>query len=227
MTGTTSHTASAAAAQPTFRYSLKIIDPEKPSLYITRQVHHFNGKFDSITAMKVHMMEKFGDQLPDTVHFSIGYFEGRQSKKRWLCCQDDLEAMYKYFGNGAEVTLWCDAKSVPKDKEQMNARKRKPGNTCPSKRQEKEEEVDTIFLDLKAKHSDQYDNPKLRLWARMITGGLHDSYDVPPAVPVFQGGPESKRKRETLAGALTGAVETIAKYVEKRTPEVPSAGSSQ
>ena len=84
-----------------------------------------------------------------------------------------------------------------------------------------------FFLDLKAKHSDQYDNPKLRLWARMITGGLHDSYDVPPAVPVFQGGPESKRKRETLAGALTGAVETIAKYVEKRTPEVPSAGSSQ
>ena len=81
MTGTTSHTASAAAAQPTFRYSLKIIDPDKPSLYITRQVHHFNGKFDSITAMKVHMMEKFGDQLPDTVHFSIGYFEGRQSKK--------------------------------------------------------------------------------------------------------------------------------------------------
>ena len=107
----------------------------------------------------------------------------------------------------------------------MNARKRKQGNTCPSKRQEKEEKVDTIFLDLKAKH--QYDNPKLRLWARMITGGLHDSYDVPPAVPVFQGGPESKRKRETLAGALTGAVETIAKNVEKRTPEVPSAGSSQ
>ena len=62
--------------------------------------------------------------------------------------------MYKYFGNGAKVTLWCDAKSVPKDKEQMNARKRKQGNTCPSKRQEKEEEVDTIFLDLKAKHSD-------------------------------------------------------------------------
>ena len=39
-------------------------------------------------------MEKLGDQVPETINFNIGYFEGRQSKKRWLCCQD-LNAMYQ------------------------------------------------------------------------------------------------------------------------------------
>ena len=210
-------------AQPTFRYRVKIIDP---SLYITRQLHHFSGKFASITALKVHLMENFGDHLPDTIHFNIGYFEGRQSKKRWLCCQEDVEAMYKSFGNKAEITLWWDAKSIPRDKEQTNARKRKQDSICTSKRQGKEDQVDTTFLDLKEKHGDKYGNPKLRLWARMITGGLHDSLDQPPAVPVFHGGGEPKRKKETLAGVLTGAVETIAKYVEKKTPEDSSAKAS-
>ena len=97
-------------------------------------------------------MEKIGEHVPDTVHFSIGYFEHKLSKKRWLCCQDDLQDMYECFKDGGEVTLWCDAKkSVPTTDEQpgTSAQKRKHDNPVTSKRQEKEDQVDSIYSDLR------------------------------------------------------------------------------
>jgi len=74
---------------------MRITNQEKPSQFIDHQLHHFDGKFDLITAIKVHLMEKLGYQVPATINFNIGYFEGRQSKKKWLCCQEDLTAMYQ------------------------------------------------------------------------------------------------------------------------------------
>ena len=50
-----------------------------------------------------------------SINFDIGYFEGKQSKKRWLCCQEDLKAMYKNHRNGDEIMFWCEARtSKPK-----------------------------------------------------------------------------------------------------------------
>ena len=58
-------------------------------------------------------MEKLGDHihvletihfnhmhLLETINFNVGYFEGKQSKKPWLCCQEDLESMYRTHKNG-------------------------------------------------------------------------------------------------------------------------------
>lgn len=39
-------------------------------------------------------MEEFEQQMLETTKFSLGYVEGRQSVKRWICCEDDLNAMY-------------------------------------------------------------------------------------------------------------------------------------
>ena len=107
--------------------------------------------------------------------------------------------------DGGEITLWCDGRKNFATSEQI---KRKQEVT--TKRQEKEEEVDHIFSQLKDKQGDKYDRPKLRLWARMIASGLHESTDDPPDVPAFHQG-EPKRKKESLTGALTGAVEAFAR----------------
>ena len=64
-------------------------------------------------------MEKLGDNLPETINFSVGYFEGKQSKKRWLCCQEDLEAMYKNYKNSDKITLWCEGKASKQKKRMM------------------------------------------------------------------------------------------------------------
>ena len=156
---------------PKFLYYVKIIGTGKCTQWITRQLHSFNGKFPSVTSIKVLRMEKLGDHVPDTINFNVGYFECKQSKKRWLCCQEDLESMYKSHKNGDEVTLWCEAKTNKRKKDDDDP-------PCVSKTQSKEAEVDSIYSELKKKHHESYEVPKLRLWARMIVGGLHDSHQT-------------------------------------------------
>ena len=179
-------------------------------------MYRFNERFTSLTAIKVHLMENFGDQVPNTtcIDFSVGFYERRQSKKRWLYCHDDLDTMYS-DRNGGELTLWCEGR---KNGATTNSIDQPGPHRCKSevttRRQEKEEEVDQFFSDLKDKHGGNYSSPKLRLWARMIASGIHESIEEPPDVPAFQHAERKRRKGpESLTGALTGAVEAIAKVM--------------
>ena len=81
----------------------------------------FKGIFTSVIDLKVKLMEEFEDQVPPTTRFSVGYFEGRQSTKKWLVSQDDLTAMYSSLKKSGktDVYLWCDGCS---EKAQGNAR---------------------------------------------------------------------------------------------------------
>ena len=118
----------------------------------------------------------------------IEYFEGK-SKKRWLCSKEDLDVMYKSLEKNDEIVLWCESNS--------HVQKRKKQEDAPaSKRQAKEDEINSVYDSLKKKHEEKYEIPKLRLWARMITSGLHDSTDEPPDIPAFRSG-ELKKKNNS------------------------------
>ena len=142
------------------------------------------------------LIDKFGDQVADNLDFNLGYFEG--SKKRWLCSTEDLNAMYKSLKKDEEVLLWCE--SI------VNLSKRKKEEGVPvSKRQAKEDEIDSTFQSLKKKHNEKYEIPKLQLWARMITSGLH--YDgsnwymkvlKSPQIYLHFIGVELRRKKQQL-----------------------------
>ena len=107
-----------------------------------------------ITSIRVLLMEKLGDHVLEAINFNVGYFEGKQPKKRWLCCQEDLESMYKTHKNGDEITLWCEAKTNKGKKDDDDV-------PCTSKTQSKEAEVDSIFSELKKKHHEICEVPKL------------------------------------------------------------------
>ena len=81
----------------------------------------FKGILTSVIDLKVKLMEEFEDQVPPTTRFSIGYFEGWQSTKKW---QDDLTAMYSSLKKSGktDVYLWCDGCSEETDE---SSRKRK------------------------------------------------------------------------------------------------------
>ena len=69
--------------------------PVKKRVRVIRELWRFRGRFKSVTEIKIRLMEEFEEQLPETTRFSLGYVEGRQSStKRWLCCEEDLDAMY-------------------------------------------------------------------------------------------------------------------------------------
>ena len=84
-----------------------------------------------------------------------------------------------------------------------------------TKRQEKEKDVDCIYKDkdLKEKHKDNFETPKLRLWARMICSNLHDDYDQPPDIPAFSGTTPKRPRKESLGGALTEVAVAITKAI--------------
>ena len=70
--------------------------------------------------------------------------------------------MYKV---GSEIALWCDVQDTGETEEaDEDKRKRKHPDSHPSKRQDREDEVDTISHDLR--HGDTYETPQFRLWAR-------------------------------------------------------------
>jgi len=202
-----------------YRYKVKVFDPCKKSEYIVRQLHKFKEKACSIAHLKQALMIELGNDVPrEVVKCKMGYFEGRHQTKRWLACEDDLKLMYdKFKMPGSEIFLWCNGREVQdntKGKSQVN-----------NKRQAREEELDSIFKELKEKH-DTYSGPQLRLWARMIASGTHDSFDEPPRVPMILGAPLPKRPKpqESMSTALIGAATAFAKVLS---PSPPSCGTPE
>ena len=68
-------------------------------------MRHFNGRFTSIVDLKVKLMEEFENCIPPTTRFSLGYFECRQSIKKWLVTEDDLKAMYSTMKNNGKTNM--------------------------------------------------------------------------------------------------------------------------
>ena len=152
------------------------------------------------------MIEGFSEQVPDSLSFGIGYFDGKHQMS--LYSQDDLGTMYDKHKLGGEVMLWCDARC--KDSVRTGRKRNSDSDSGLMKRQEKEEELEGVFKDLKSKHGDKFSIPHLKLWSRMISNGIHDDVDSPPDIPAFQGNTKKPRK-ETLADAISNAAITVTK----------------
>ena len=203
---------------------MKIINPHKKSEFIVRELHHFHGKFDSVTPLKLKLMDEFGDLVPATTDFQIGYFRGKQSTKYWIMCQDDLDMMNESLVNGnPNILLWCDGRSIDDspDSELVGGCKRKdPSVSEPvlSKRQQLDENLQDTVKELKEKHGSKYSFPQLRLWARMIAAGNHDSIDNPPLIPPITGIQSKREKKSSLSDVIASAAVTFASAV--RSPDV-------
>ena len=211
-----------------------------------RDLHHFHGKFDSVLGMKMKLMDTFGALLPPTTDFQIGYFSGKQSTKYWIMCQEDLDSLNKLVEKRAgSVMLWCDGKSAPGLEPNTSTsgtkRKKKADDPPPTKRQQIEDELESVVKDLQEKHGNKYTLPQLRCWARMITSGKYQDTDTIPVFLDLNNQPK-KQKRASLAEAITGAAVTFAKAVKSsdvqqcssqsvviassNSPSTPVAGSS-
>ena len=189
-------------------YKVKIINPRRKSDAILRYLHH-SATFTTAMDLRMKMIESFKDLVPENLHFNVGYFEGQQHSKIWLGTNEDFAIMYKKYPKG-EITLWCDG-CTEEEEDVCGSKKMRKKDTGSSKRQEKEADVDDVFTQLKEKHGQKYELPKLRLWARTICGNLHDDMDTPPDLPVFHKQVAKKARQESLTEALSGAAVTFAK----------------
>ena len=144
-------------------------------------------------------MEELGEEVPNSIHFDVGYYEKR-SIKSWLVTSEDLELMYSSL-KSEEIPLWCDAESHDDKKLDGKGKKRRGGTSSKLE----EEDVDELFKTLTDKHGDNYSVPQRRLWARTIHCGTHDSFDSPPALPMF-GPPPKRQKKESFTDAMANVL---------------------
>ena len=190
-----------------FSYKVTVLNSAKRGKKpITRQLHHFDGKFCSVTDVKVRLMEELGRVLPSSIHFDVGYYE-KCSNKCWLVTAEDLDGMYASTKSDG-ISLWCDAE-IQGDKKLEGRGKIKNGGIL-SKLEE--DDVDKHYKILTEKNGDAYSVPQRRLWAQTIHCGTHDSHETPPALLMF-GPPPKRQKNHTFTDAMTNAAVAFAKAI--------------
>ena len=69
------------AAAVSYSYKVHIINPSKKSYVVSRYVNKYSSKFTPVNAVRVQLIEEFKDQVPDSLTFQIGHFEGSQQAK--------------------------------------------------------------------------------------------------------------------------------------------------
>ena len=163
-------------------------------------------------------MEEFEEHMPETTKYALGYIEGRQSTKRWICCEDDLNAMYTNYASypGKEILLWCDSRSG-EDRDEEHPKSKRHKSDVTSKREEAEQRVVEIAEELKELHEDKLklSEVQYRLWARMLVTGIHSSKENPPQVPMITGStprrqvPQKKDFQESIISTAAAVVKAV------------------
>ena len=160
--------------------------------------------------LRAKLIEKLGEQVPQTISFDVGYYEGSQHSKIWLCSPNDLESMYQKYPYG-EITLWCYGHN--EDEETGRGKRRRDDSSIngpSSKRQKKEDDADAVFKELKEKHGSKFSTPQLRLWARMVANDIHDDLEEPPRIPAFCSTPK-RSNQPHISSAISGAAIALTK----------------
>ena len=78
-----------------YSYKVKIINPLKKSDVITRELHHFNSKFESVLSLRLKLIEHLKEHVPSTVDFNVGYYEGQQHTKVLVVTHVDVHQVFR------------------------------------------------------------------------------------------------------------------------------------
>ena len=63
-----------ATSDPVYSYKVKIINPNKKSDVAVFYLNDFGGAFDSVTSLRVNLIETFKERVPSTLDFNVGYY---------------------------------------------------------------------------------------------------------------------------------------------------------
>lgn len=217
-----------ADQSPTYKYLVKFISPTKKSKYITRVWHGVGNVFESLIQLQEKLMEDFPDKLPSSPTFEVGYIEKRNNAKRWIEGTADLTAMYHIFQPGSTVTIWCESKddststdvtnttAIAGRKHKITSEKDTGGSSSKRTSLSHEEDVDEFMEKLRDKHLEEgkYTEPQLRLWARMLARGHHQSLEDPPNIPLITGAVATKKtpRRDELSDVVVTAMKAASQY---------------
>lgn len=144
----------------------------------------------------------------------IGYFHC--SKKYWINNRLDVNDFWELVAKGKreKVALWCVAiddsckgqKRPSSDEEQPKKIGKK------SSIEEKRELTNEYELKLKEKHEDAYSRFQYKLWAEMLSTGVHTDLEEPPAAAMFSR--ENKRSKPSSIHENTAVMEGMVTVID-------------
>ena len=208
-----------------YNYKVKVLNPFKRKKAVTRQMHDFKGRFETVNQLKTQIFKELCDELPEDSASEVGYFEDRQaSSKVWMVKKKDLDAMYRE--GGRDFFLWIqttDEDSDDSDEGESCSKKKSS-----SKKKKKVLDFDEVYEKLRKQHEGEgYNIPQLKMWARMLCCGTHDEYDKPPKSAMITGVEPSRPKKDSFTAAITGAAEAVAKVLSPQSSQsVPQASGT-
>ena len=71
-----------------------------------RQLHSIHTKFATVNELRVKLIEELEEQVPDSLKFGLGYFDGRHQMS--LVSAEDLKVMYSKHRLGGKY--YCGVK---------------------------------------------------------------------------------------------------------------------
>ena len=89
-----------STSDPVYLYKVKIINLNKKSDVAVFYLNDFSTTFESVTSLRVKLIETFKERVPNTLDFNVGYYEGSQQAKIWLVTADDLKIFYQKVSQG-------------------------------------------------------------------------------------------------------------------------------
>ena len=149
----------------TMLYELSILKGKV--IVTTRTWHGVHEEFIFPSDLKEKLVDTFNEQVPEGEDFSCGYFEKPGNSKRWIESTEDLKAMYKTYRYENTINVWCDGRmeGAPEDSRAKRGNSGDSSDKPNSKRAKREEEIDSVFEQLRDRHSENYSDSQLRLWA--------------------------------------------------------------
>ena len=200
-----------------YSYCLKFFNPKKRSKFVVDKLRRYS-RFKSPTELRECLQDEFKQLVSSRTNFDIGYNSGqRGSAKIWITDEEDLVKMYSTHNKpNQEIVLWCEGMGNATDETTATSSKGKKrhavddGDRPVSKRQQIQDAVEDIVMQLEEEHGSQFTPAQYRLWANMIQVGTHRKYDTPPNVPMFGiSGKTAPAKGNNLSEALSSAAEGL------------------
>ena len=132
-------------------------------------VRYLSRKFESVSELRVRLIESmYPAQHPSTLDIlkasssqRFGWLHQKTSRNYMIYILKVVKS-----SSGVMVQVKVDRGAI-------------------SKRSQQESEVESTYKELKEKHQESWDTPRLKLWARCIVSGIHDDYDNPPDSPAI------------------------------------------
>ena len=144
-----------------FNYVIRIINPKRKGDVTTHTWHDIHTEFIFPSDLREKLVDTFNEQVPKKEEFSIGYYEKPGNSKCWIESTEDLRAMYKTYRYENTINLWCDGRveGAPEVSCVKRGNSDDSSDRPNSKRAKREEEIDSIFEQLRGRHGENYSDP--------------------------------------------------------------------